>query len=166
MNTEKKSRLNGMLLLAAVLFGVSACGFHLREPVRLPESLQVISVQGGSIELRRELIGQLSSSATVVDEQSQAQAVLQILSEKQSRRTLTTDSRGKVKEGELHYAVSFQVRDAQDNIRLEESQVSLIRDYLNDESVVLGQSNEAAVLLDEMKREAAQRIVQRLQAIH
>lgn len=161
------NRLNVSFLLSLLLTSsLLGCGFQLRGAVELPPSMQMIFVQGGSLALNRELKGLLASSATVVEQAADAQAILQVMGEKNTRRTLSVDSRGKVQEMELHYAVRFQVRKPDGEVLLAEETISLQRDYLNDESDVLGKSNEAVVLQTEMQRDAAQRIVRRIQAIH
>ena len=96
---------------------LTACGFQLRQPVQLPSHLQQVYVQGGSNELNRELSGILASSATLVDSADQAQAIVQLVAEKQHRRTLSVNQRGKVQEMELHYSVGFRVRQHHDLLR-------------------------------------------------
>lgn len=157
-----------LALMAVALLTLTACGFSLRGPVVLPASMQNVYVQGGSLDLNRELKGLLASSANVVDEASEAQVILHIESEKQTRRTLSTDTRGKVREMELYYSVVYSVRKAGDGgeLLLEHESIKLLRDYLNDESDVLGKSNEATVLYEDMQRDAAQRILRRIQSLH
>ena len=154
------------VLLTVLIASLSACGFKLRGAYQLPETLQKIYVQGStSSDLVKELKEILGYSAVVVAKRSEASAVLNIIKEELERRTLSVDSRGKIREAELQYSVIFSVIDSDGVLLLEKETVMLERDYIDDENDVIGRSNEAGIITRDLKRDAAQRIVRRLQAI-
>ena len=154
------------MLLTVLIASLSACGFKLRGAYQLPETLQKIYVQGStSSDLVKELKEILGYSAVVVAKRSEASAVLNIIKEELERRTLSVDSRGKIREAELQYSVIFSVIDSDGVLLLEKETVMLERDYIDDENDVIGRSNEAGIITRDLKRDAAQRIVRRLQAI-
>ena len=67
------------LLVVLLTASVSACGFHLRGQIPVPESLSVIAVQTTDRDLQRSLTEALSSNgATVVPDSSQAKALLDL----------------------------------------------------------------------------------------
>ena len=41
----------------------------------------------------------------------------------------------------------------------------LVRDFINDENDIIGRTNESGVIEQELKRDAAQQILRRLQAV-
>jgi len=154
------------MLLTVLIVSLSACGFKLRGAYQLPEALQKIYIQGSSSgDLVKELKEILSYSAEVVAKRSEAGAILNIEKEELEKRTLSVDSRGKIREAELQYSAIFSVISSDGMVLLEKETVMLERDYIDDENDVIGRSNEADIITRDLKRDAAQRIARRLQAI-
>ncbi len=154
----------GLLWMVLVL---AACGFHLRGNVALPQVMQDILVEGDRFSpLVRELGNVLrTSGARVVDSRKQASAVLVVLGETSSRRTLSVGSTGKVAEYEVHHSVDYQLEDAQGQVLVEKQHLAAKRDYQFDENDVLGKATEEENLREEMQRDLALRIVQQLSII-
>jgi len=153
-----------LCVLAAVL---TACGFKLRGAFDLPAELQKIYVVGGqSGELRQDLNDMLAYSAEVVKRKADADAVLTIDKEELDSRTLSVDSRGKVRESEIEYSVIYSLVLADGRILLDKEALLLTRDFIDDENDVIGRSNESQVIKRDLKRDAAQQILRRVQALN
>jgi len=151
-------------VLAAVL---TACGFKLRGAFDLPAELQKIYVVGGqSGELRQDLNDMLAYSAEVVKHKADADAVLTINKEELDTRTLSVDSRGKVRESEIEYSVIYSLVLTDGRILLDKEGLLLTRDFIDDENDVIGRSNESQVIKRDLKRDAAQQILRRVQALN
>lgn len=151
-------------LLASVL---TACGFKLRGAFNLPAELQKIYVVGGqSGELRKDLNDMLAYSAEVVAKRQDADAVLTIDKEELDSRTLSVDSRGKVRESEIQYSVIYSLIMANGDVLLDKEPLLLVRDVINDDNDIIGRSNESDVVKRDLKRDAAQQILRRVQALN
>lgn len=153
-------------LSASLVLAFSAgCGFRLRGEVTLPPEMSRTYVQGGpSSELVRQLRARLTASgADVVGEIERAGAVLVIERERWGRRVLSVGRDAKVAEYELSYSVSFSVRQREAGLLVPSQQVVLVRDYRFDPNNVLGKSDEASLLRDEMRRDMVTTMLRRIE---
>ena len=158
---------HAVLLLAMML--VTGCGFHLRDAYQLPEAMQATYIQAGNedSEMVRSLRRQLRvNDVQLTRDAAQATAVLRLYGEGQSRRVISVDSRGRAREYELTYRISFSVEDAQKNSLIEEQTLTLQRDFLFDTEDVLGKGREEATLISDMQQDMVRLIMLRLQAAH
>jgi LPS-assembly lipoprotein len=158
----------GVLLLVLLLALQSGCGFRLRGAVDLPPGLQATYIQ--SVSPHSELVADLrralqAAGAEVVAEPRQAEVVLHIRQEEVGRRVLSVDARGRARERELHYTVAYSLRDRTGRDLAEPRTVVLTRDYLFDETAVLGSEQEEAALVRDMQRQVTRQILQHLAAV-
>ena len=149
-----------VVMLAGLL---SSCGFHLRGVSTLPDGARSLYLSAPAA-LRDELSVHLSDGgATFVDAADTAEVTLRIVKEDFDRRTLSVDpDTGKEREFELTYAVTFEARRQDGSALLKRQTVTLLRDYIFDSDQVLGKSREQNTLRSEMRRDAAQQILTRL----
>ena len=155
-----------VMLLLCLMVSVTSCGFKLRGAVDLPADMQKILVQGSlNSDLVQDLKDNLQYSAQVVTSLTEADAILNIIREASKSRTLSVDSNGKIREAELQYSVTFGLKRPNGDVILEQDTLLLVRDYINDENDVIGRSNESAVIARDLKRDAAQQILRRLQSL-
>ena len=153
--------------LCALSLWLSACGFHLRGPVQLPEAMKHTYLQGGNrygefmTDLRQFLTG---SGVTLVDSPKQATAILRILRRGDDRRVLSVGPDGRPREYELYSTVEFDVVGAKGQSMVADQQVDVRRDFYFSEADVLGKANEEALLRREMHRDLARMLMLRLQA--
>ena len=155
-------------LTVALLFALSACGFHLRGDVQLAPQLSKIHIQGGNPydPLVRDLIRALTAAgSTVVTDPQSATAILQILDNSGKRRVLSVRSTGKVQEYELYQTFEFRVRDAAGTELLAAQQLELTREYLFDADDVLSKSTEEEALRRDMRRDLVRLALLRLESL-
>jgi LPS-assembly lipoprotein len=163
----KTLRTSFVLVLLALT--LSACGFQLRGSngqYRMPFQSIYIAFPENSpmgVELRRNLRG--ADGVTVVTDPAKAEAKLDVLSETRGKSILSLSSQGRVREYLLTYTLVFRVRDAKDAEMLGATQISLKRSVIFNESQVLAQENEEAVLYRDMQSDLVQQILRRLAAI-
>ncbi|OUR84067.1 lipoprotein B transmembrane [Cycloclasticus sp. 46_120_T64] len=156
-----------VLLLTVLAVVLTACGFKLRGAFNLPAELQKIYVVGGQgADLRDDLNEMLAFSAEVVSRTADADAILTINKEELDSRTLSVDSRGKVRESEIEYSVVYSLVMADGTVLLEKEGLLLTRDFIDDENDVIGRSNESDIIKRDLKRDAAQQILRRVQALN
>ena len=161
--SKRRSRIFIAMLLSSLL---SACGFHLRGDYLLSDELQTIYVSSSDVhgELTRLVKQHLSRNQVKVLKYKNVQTPeLRIISDKLDRRTLSVFQNGQVAEYELIYAVHYQLRfgsnkgepiDEPQDFRFE-----LNRDYQDDPNLALAKSRELSLLLSEMRKSAADKIL-------
>jgi len=162
-NTKQRSYIYLMIFLASLL---GSCGFHLRGDYLLSDELQTLYVSSSDVhgELTRLVKQHLSRNQVKVLKYKNAQTPeLRILSDKLDRRTLSVFQNGQVAEYELIYAVHYQLRFGSKNGEpIEEPQdfrFELNRDYQDDPNLALAKSRELSLLLSEMRKSAADKIL-------
>ena len=144
-----------------------ACGLHLAGDGEFSSKLDKTYVQSprSSRELARYLKNNLRSNHISVVEQDQATAIINLLFEQTERVVLTLDSDGKAREYELILNVTFDVKNPDNSVLLNQQNIVLNRDFVFDKSNLLGANEEEKQLFSEMRYDAARIIVYRLQDI-
>jgi LPS-assembly lipoprotein len=154
---------SSFILLAATLL-VAACGFQLRGVATLP--FESIYVQAASKSLFAQEIKRAvrsGSSTRVAEQPDQAEVTLQIISELQERQILSITGGGRVAEYQLRYRVLFRLTDAKKREHIPASEIVLSRDYSYQDSAALASESEEALLYRDMRSDAVQQLVRRLQ---
>lgn len=120
-------------------------------------------------ELNHELRALLSEVGknNLTQSKSEARAILSIVSTSKKRRVVAVDDRGHVRQYELSYIVRYSVTGknipqvGNDNI----SVLHLKREVIFDPDSVLAIGYEADTLYNDMRKDSARLILQRLQAL-
>lgn len=145
---------------------ISACGFRLRGDYLLAPELQKLYVSSADIhgELTRVLKRHLKlNQVTLVKTFTTKYPELHVLSDNLARRTLSVFPNGQVAEYELIYSVRYQLRfPNQDPL---DFNFELYRDYQDDPDIALAKSRELTLLLSEMRKQAADRILRDMASI-
>jgi len=158
-------QIKNIFLLTLLLF-ISACGYHLRGSIDLPEGLKRIYMQGASAQLQKTMKRTLKSSGgELVTSVEQAGIVVQVIKEKMDRRVLSLSSSGRANEYEIIYTLNFNFLDAEGMMLSEKQKIEISKDYFNDQEEVLGKDNEEQVIREEMYRTAVQSIVNRARVV-
>lgn len=167
-----------VLAVAMVVIGLHACGFQLRGSINLSTEISPIYIeQNNMFDLAREIRSLLAThKIEVVEDAKLSKAQLTLVSEGRDRRVLSVDGRGRAREYMLQYKVNFMVRTAievaeikgKDDPKAHDSispdSISLSRSLLFDPDAVLAVTNEAVILYNDMRRDAARLILLKLQA--
>ncbi|MCC2605636.1 LPS-assembly lipoprotein LptE [Planctobacterium marinum] len=155
--------------IAVAITLMSGCGFKLRNDFQIADQFQKVRVQNATQKspLTDVLIRRLAVySAEVINqthpkEHHQFQVpTLFILPEKLERRLLSLFPTGQVAEYELIYFCQYQVQMPSGDIR--DFEFQLTREYQDDPDQVLAKSRELDLILAEMRRQAADRIIRQL----
>ena len=164
------------LLLVTCSLLLASCGYHLRGAYKLPPQMATTVIRSDNMngELVRSLRRGLETGGiNVVSEANPADSdtvkqsevtVLRIFKEKQSKRVLSVDINGRVREFELYYKISLELT-GEDGFFVPEQTLELSRDFLFDPEDVLGKSDEEADLLRDMQRDMVRLVMLRLQAV-
>jgi LPS-assembly lipoprotein len=164
----KRIFLNVCIL--TIVLTIVGCGFKLRGDYGLPtgiQQLQLLAAQKNT-PLHRILGKQLqginievwdnTASASQIDEQ--VDVIVYLSSDQLERRLLSLFSSGQVAEYELVYTIKYQIQfPAQDALEIE---FDVTREYQDDPDAVLAKSRELDLIQNEMRQEAANRIIRQI----
>ncbi|MEW6314526.1 MAG: LPS assembly lipoprotein LptE [Pseudomonadota bacterium] len=162
MTTMRVLAAHATFVLLLLLAG---CGFHLRGTALLPfDSIHVAGAENSSFvaELKRALEG--SSNARIVNDPTEAQAVLHIASEARDKRILSLSGGGKVREFQLYYHVAFHLDDGKGHDYIPGGEISIKRDFSYDDAQILAKESEEALLYRDMQADAVQQMLHRIAA--
>jgi LPS-assembly lipoprotein len=164
----KRTFLNVCIL--TIVLTIVGCGFKLRGDYGLPtgiKQLQLLAAQKNT-PLHRILGKQLqginidvwdnTASADQINEQ--VDVIVYLSSDQLERRLLSLFSSGQVAEYELVYTIKYQIQfPAQDALEIE---FDVTREYQDDPDAVLAKSRELDLIQNEMRQEAANRIIRQI----
>jgi LPS-assembly lipoprotein len=155
---------SSLILLAATLL-VGACGFQLRGVAPLPfDSLYVQAAPTSQFANQLKRMVRAGSGTRVVEQPAQAAAILQILNEIQEKQILSLGGGGRVSEYQLRYRVGFRLTDSTNREHIPASEILLKRDFSFQDEQALSKEAEEALLLKDMRNDAVQQLLRRLQA--
>ena len=154
---------NIVVALAIVIAG--GCGYQLGGGVSITPDVGTMHVTGPR-DISVAVIQLLDGAGVRVESTRDSTGTsVQLSDERLARRVLSVNpDTGKESEFELAYQVTFQVTGAEGEELVPRQTVSLLRDYVFDVGEVLGKDREEDELRAEMRRDAAVRIVRRIQA--
>lgn len=133
-----------LFVAGAALLSTMSCGFHLRSVPELPPELAKTYLAATDRQtlfarkLRREL---QANGIAVVDSPVDATAVLTILDDETGQRVLSVSARNIPREYEVFYRVTFSLQHGERTL-LEPREQAVARDYVYDETLVLGKARE------------------------
>ena len=151
-----------LMLLAAVM--LSACGFHMRGPAQLPFKSIYLGFSGNSslgTELKRYI---RASGVQVVDNATEAEAILQVLADTREKKILSLNTNGQVREYSLYQRFSFLVKDQAGKVLIAPASIVLKRDITYDANQELAKQAEEVLLYRDMQTDLVQQILRRLSA--
>ncbi|MDN4501248.1 LPS assembly lipoprotein LptE [Alteromonadaceae bacterium BrNp21-10] len=165
-----QSKVVCLLLTVALSISLSACGFKLRGDFTLPDNLQKIELLGVSNNdpLFREVKSRLQHYKISVTDKNPLNGRdeislprLTLLQDNLERRLLSLFATGQVAEYELIYTVSYTLLMPGENDTRHIS-FDIVREHQDDPDAVLAKSRELNLILKEMRRQAADKIMRQL----
>jgi LPS-assembly lipoprotein len=162
MNLHRLRVLLPALLALGLLAG---CGFSLRGSANLPEPLRTLQVAG--VEENGELLQEVrralrNSGVTLVEEASAYR--LGIGRESSSERIVSVNSNARAGEYEIEMNLLFQLSQGGTTVLGPET-LRMSRVYLTDPENAVAKEDEAELIRSELRREVAQLLLRRLQAV-
>ncbi|MEO6926570.1 MAG: LPS assembly lipoprotein LptE [Rhodanobacter sp.] len=166
MSFTKARRPIQVSLLLLVALALSACGFHLRENVALPTSMQRVHLTvNGQTYLQRQLTRALETAGvTVEDDAGPGVAELQVPTAAFSTDTLTSGGYARISEFAIHYLVQFVVTDASGQVLVPPQHINMSREYSYDASDTIGNASQVEQIQKSLNDDMVQAILFRLQA--
>ncbi len=152
---------------ALLALPLSGCGFHLEGRVPLPQPIRRPYIEAPDQQsdfvqsLRREM---LISGAHPVDSPGRATAVGDILDDAVTSRVLSVSAQNRPTEYQVTYTVRFSV-SAGGRQLLPPQQVSSMRSYSFDETLLLAKQHEESILQQAMGQDLADIVMRRLSRV-
>jgi LPS-assembly lipoprotein len=156
-----------LLFIGAFVLAASACGFHLRDALKLPPDLGQVRVVARDpySPLAQSLTNSLErAGANMAGENVRNAAVLRILSEKWASTPISVDQFGRAQEYTLRYAAVFRLDRADGSVAVPQQAIELGRDYVSAPRTSTGTESEREILARELQREMAASILRRIDA--
>jgi LPS-assembly lipoprotein len=156
------------LVLVVLALALSACGFHLRDALLLPQDLGPLRVV--SPDPYSPLAQSLSEALTragakpAVEDATGDVATLRVVSERWGNTPLSVDQVGRAQEYTLRYAVIFRLNRADGSDLVPQQAIELSRDYIFVPTNASGAEGEREILTKELRREMVASILRRIDA--
>ena len=156
-------------LLGAALIGalpLTGCGFRLRGSYSPPFRTLYLQMPENSylaVRLRQELLA--GSDVTIVNTPSEAEAILELLSDSRSRDGLSINDTGRAREYEITLSLSFRVSNPSGIDYMEAVTLTASRDLTYSESDFLSREKEEAFLYRDMEADLVNQLMRRIEAI-
>lgn len=148
-----------------VLVLLAGCGFQPVVPPAVPyQSVYVVAPDFSSFGAQFKRYVEGASKARFAPTPEAAQAVLEIIGERQEKQILSLNNAGKVAEFLLRYQVTFRLRDRENRDLIARSTIALERDVTFSDDEVLGSENEDTFLYNAMRNEAIEQMLVRMSA--
>src|SRR5690554_5153310 len=164
--TGSEFSMHRTLWIAVVALTLSACGFHLRGAMPLPDQLKSMSLDCPAVKERlfcQALERQLAANG-IDTSAEQADYELKILNVATNRSTASIDERGVAREIQLNLAATFALTGAGNTVLIPETTVSARQSYQNDQTQVLGKGREEQQITRELSQQLALQILSRISA--
>jgi LPS-assembly lipoprotein len=154
--------LKKISLILLFLF-LSACGYHLRGDIDLPQGMENIYVEAASSNLEKEMKKSLKlSQGKLVSSAPEAGIIIKFAQEEMNSRITSISAAGRANEFQLSYNVMFSIYEPSGKLLLGDQKINIKREYFNDQTDILGKSNEESVIRTEMYQQAVSSIMSRL----
>lgn len=166
---KSRAALATYALLFAITLTLSACGFQLRgaSSTQMPFKTIFLGLPDNSAlgsELKRYI--RSGGSTTVVTDQKEAEAIMEVLGEVREKVILSLNSQGRVREYTLYYKFRFRVKDNKGQELMVPTDITLKRDISFNESAIMAKEQEEQQLYREMQSDLVQQILRRLAALN
>jgi LPS-assembly lipoprotein len=154
-------------ILSWAVVGLSACGFELRRAPELRfKTLQLAGFKPHSPlaeELRRSIAA--STTTRVVEAASQAEVVLDAISDSRDKGVVASTSAGQVREVQLRQRLTFRLRTPGGKELIAPTEIALSRDMTYNERDALAKEQEEELLYRAMQSDIASQVLRRLAAV-
>ena len=148
---------------AACGAALAGCGFRLRG-ADLQFPFRTIFIAGANTAMVQQLKRLLARHVQVVDQPTQADVVLTVTQDQEERNASALSASAKVREVELLQRFDFHVVDANGSTLIESFPLRMQRFVSYNENEATAKDEEFAILLQNMRNDAAQQILRKLAA--
>ena len=153
--------------VAASALAATGCGFELKKAPELHFKTIQLSGFANRSPLAAELRADIDGTPTtrVVEALSDAQVVLQVLTDAREKSVVAQTAAGQIREFELRSRFKFRLRTARGADLIPESEILLRRSLTYTETAALAKEQEEAFLYRAMQTDIVSQVLRRLAAV-
>ncbi len=161
--------VRSIVLAAAMMLMLTACGWRLRGSIQLPENMQNINLillqQDYEFEQRLQKALQ-SAGAKLVKGRETADVSITVIGLKRDRKSIAVDSQGRSVNKQIAHSLTYNLQNNVGDMLAEQARVKVVRIYRYDPDNVLGMEREEqkidSDLLDELVVSLVNRVKQQV----
>jgi LPS-assembly lipoprotein len=153
------------LAAVALALALSACGFHARTHLVLPEKLgptTVVSTDPYS-PLAEELANALDRAGVPAATKDNRGTVLKLVRERTDTQPLAVDEFARAREYVMRYRVDFSLQGPDGTPLLEPQSIELQREYSYDANAAIGSPAEQEIIVRELRHDMEDAILRRIE---
>ena len=159
-----RRRLLSLLPAPAAAVALAGCGFQLRQAPNFAfRSIHIPIASPLTNELKRSMGA--SGAVQVLESATQAQVVLDVLSEQREKVVVGMTATGQVREFQLRTRLRFRLRTPGGKDLIADTELVQQRDISFNESAVLSKESEENLLYRDMQTDLVQQLMRRLAAV-
>lgn len=147
--------------LLVCLVALSACGFHLRGIVTVPDDFKtlVVTVPDDATLLKQQLLRTLQQDGVTVGD---GPYTLVITKESIQHQATVFDAKAQVSEYQIAYELDYFFKTSDGKAQLNGDPIILRRSYQTDPAHVTGRSAEEDLIIDELRQDALAQLSRRM----
>lgn len=145
--------------------GLSACGFQLRGPPRLPFGSLALTGFAPRSPLADEFRRQLAAQLRLLDTPAKADVVLHAIDDARERSVVASTAAAQVRELQLRLKFNFRAHTPGGRELIPRAELLLTRDLSYSETQALAKEYEEAELFREMQADVVAQVLRRLAAV-
>ena len=149
------------LFVAALLLGLSGCGFQLRGDVVIPFKDLYIAAPTNS-PIAADLKKKLAVQTPIAADAGKADGRITISEEARDKIILSLSGAGRVREYQLKLRVAYNVTDGKGAVLIPRTEMNLTRIMSYDDALVLAKAQEELILYRDMENDVVQQILRRV----
>ena len=155
-------------LLISLITLLSACGFHLRQPITFSPQLQTIYItttepNSAFIQVLKRTL--LANGLKLTDKANSATATLHVLNIQEANQLTSLRGGGSAGQYTSSATITFSVTNAKGQVLLPPNTVSQSSEYSSNATQVLSSSSQSQELISQMQQDLADKIINQLAAI-
>jgi LPS-assembly lipoprotein len=152
------------VIIALLVVGVTACGWHLRGSLDLPDELRSVHLNAAGVDrfLREDLERALTLSQVKLEPADTAAFTISLSNVEQERRVNSVGTDGVADSIRLGLATEYTVTDRDGNLLVTDGSAQVVRVYNFDRDNVAAKAQEEQLVLKELRRELAQQLLRQI----
>jgi LPS-assembly lipoprotein len=148
-------KIFSFILLLLLTANISSCGYQIR--VAQEVNFKSISIDGGSANFTKAIKKKFKQSGVQIKING-AEKCLEIVNDGFAKEILSLSSKGRVKEYEINYKVTYRVK-LQDGAWSSPIEIETNRDYTFDDTNIIAKTEEESRLIKGMQDQLIRTIV-------
>ena len=148
-------KIFNFILLLILTANIVSCGYHLRGPQEV--NFKSISINGGSKKFTKILKKKFNQSGVKINAVD-SEISLEIINDNLSKEILSLSSKGKVREYQIIYRVTYRVK-SKDGEWGSPVKIKTSRDYTFDDSNIIAKTEEELRIINGMQDQLIRTLV-------